>query len=55
MEGGRLNIVSSVERGVRGRGGRQVDAVTNILPRITGGLQLKQHQVRSLLALKLQL
>ena len=52
MEAGRLNIVSSVERGVGGRRGTLVDAVTKILTHFTWGLQL-QYQVGSMLVLQL--
>ena len=52
VEGGHLHMVSSVERGVRGREGTLVDTVTKILPHFTWGLQL-QYQVGSLLVLQL--
>ena len=52
VERGRLNLVSGVERGVRGREGTLVDTVTKILPHFTWGLQL-QYQVGSLLLLQL--
>ena len=51
VERGRLNLVSGVERGVRGREGTLVDTVTKILPHFTWGLQL-QYQ-GSLLVLQL--
>ena len=54
VEAGGLNIVSSVERGVGGRRGTLVDAVTKILHDFTWGLQL-QYEVRSLLPLELRL